>query len=176
MHHINSFLRLEYGKWSRTCLERIANHFSTANSPRVLSFQTWRYFIHQKIVEHKKMNGNLPFAAHHNTKAMSTPYRIAGAPTQKLYPIGLLFTKATLISSRLLQRSDAAPLRSWKWIVTYRIGFRTTLCHRVNRFRTAAEVKKLRGRIGFHNMAALPLMLTSVISNAVLNLHAVSWI
>jgi len=53
---------------------------------------------------------------------MSTLYRIACAPTQKPYRIGLLFTQGSLISARFLQRSDAAPLRSWKWIVTYRIG------------------------------------------------------
>ena len=45
------------------------------------------------------------------TKAMSTPYRIAYAPTPKPYRIGLLFTKGSLISARFLQRSDAAPLR-----------------------------------------------------------------
>ena len=81
---------------------------------------------------------------------MSTLYRIACAPTQKPYRIGLLFTKGSLISARFLQRSDAAPLRSWKWIVTYRIGFRTTLWHRVNRFPTAPEVKNSEG--GFHNI------------------------
>ena len=71
---------------------------------------------------------------------LSTLYQIACAPTQKPYGIGPLFTKGSLISARFLQRSDAAPLRSWKWIVTYGIGFRTTLWHRVNRFRTAAVV------------------------------------
>ena len=49
---------------------------------------------------------------HEVTRAMSTLYRIARAPAQKPYRIGLLFTKGTLISARFLQRSDAAPLRS----------------------------------------------------------------
>ena len=41
------------------------------------------------------------------SQAMSTPYRITCAPTQKLYRIGLLFTKGSLISARFWQRSDA---------------------------------------------------------------------
>ena len=76
-------------------------------------------------------------------KAMSTLYRIVCVSTQKAYRIGLLFTKGSLIFARSLQRSDAAPLRSSKWILTYRIAFRTTLSHRVNRFPTAAEVNNL---------------------------------
>ena len=47
-------------------------------------------------------------------KTMSTLYRIACAPTQKPYRIGLLFTKGSLISARFLQRSDPEPLRSSK--------------------------------------------------------------
>ena len=96
---------------------------------------------------------------------MSTLYRIACAPTQKPYRIGLPFTKGSLISARFLQRSDAAPLRSWKWIVTYRIGFRTTLWHRVNRFPTAAEVINSEG-----GLDSTIFVLISAIQNAVFNL------
>ena len=46
------------------------------------------------------------------TFILSTLYRIACVPTQKPHWIGLLFTKGSLISARLLQRSDTAPLRS----------------------------------------------------------------
>ena len=70
---------------------------------------------------------------------MSTLYRIACAPTQKPYRIGLLFTQGSLISARFLQRSDAAPLRSWKWIVTYRIGLGRFCSHYVEVFFMSAR-------------------------------------
>ena len=70
---------------------------------------------------------------------MSTLYRIACAPTQKSYRMGLLFTKGSLISARFLQRSDAAPLRSWKWIVTYRIGLGRFCSHYAELFFMSAR-------------------------------------
>ena len=44
------------------------------------------------------------------------------APAQKSYRIGLLFTNKNGDLARFLERSEAAPRRSRKWSVSYRIG------------------------------------------------------
>ena len=94
-------------------------------------------------------------------QAMSTLHRKACVPTQKPYRIGLLFTKGSLISALFLQRSDAAPLRFWKWIVTYRTGSVVPLLASCEQVPDHSGSQWLGEKIGFHNMAAFPLVLTS---------------
>ena len=79
----------------------------------------------------------------------STLYRTAVVPAPKTYRTGLSFTHKTPISDRFLSRSDAALLRSWKWIVTYRIGFRDTFLSTVNRESNRKGSQQRGARIGF---------------------------
>ena len=68
-----------------------------------------------------------------------TLYRIPFASARKSYRIGLLFT---VISARFPYWSEAAPRRSLKWSVTYRIGSVPYFSAVWIPFRTVSEVNK----------------------------------
>ena len=98
---------------SRSSVEIFADDTTITASAHFSDIQSLAQHLNSDLdAVSKWATNNMMFINSTKTKAMSTLYRIARAPAQKPYRIGLLFTKGTLISARFLQRSDAAPLRS----------------------------------------------------------------